>query len=811
MNRQRVSTGYAELNIYNRLYNKDNLLVYEKQVKAMQNRTAAGLSIGARARQTVRAHRLAAGYFAYAATGFVAANAFVLGGLAPFGIAFAASAKPRYYAGATLGATLGYLMSFHVMTNVKYIVAMALLFGLRVMLGSGTLTRFCARVSGQALTAVSLGLPSIAIVLVGGGSVYDASLAVAEVLLACCASYFFTRTAQALELGVENMRQTDVTSLVITFGIAVLALVNLRVLGVSVGRVLAVLVILLAAQAAREAGGAIAGVAAGVAAGVVGGNYTFLMGTYGLGGLLAGVFAPVGRAASAGAFIVVNLFALLASRRMLDRYLLIEIFIASLISILIPQGALRRLKSVREGQGAAVQGDTYKAMLTNRIDHVAGALRDVAETTRQVNERLSGMVNGDLSSVYHCAADRVCRKCRGNATCWQLRYTDTSDVFNNALSVLRRGGELTENDFPQYFVKTCPRVKELAVQMNRLFEEYAARESVRRKVAQVRGVVTDQFEGMALMVDAMGRDLDGLATQDTAAAGKVREYLQSLTVFPDLVTCTVDGGANMTVEVTIPTYKLSRLDMAELTVALSDICGRDFDLPATHSRSECAATTLTFAEKAAYTVKWGATQLGNSESKLCGDSFCYVDGQNGRVNVILSDGMGSGGAAAVDSTMTAELLRRLIEAGVSLDAALKLVNSALLVKSGDESLSTIDIVGVDLYTGCVDFYKAGAAPTFLRKSGRGGYVESSSLPVGILGGVTFEKNTVTLREGDLVVMVSDGALAGGFEWLVSDLEHYAGDDPKELSEQLAAESKRRRSDGHEDDITVIVLMLERGV
>ena len=51
MNRQRVSTGYAELNIYNRLYNKDNLLVYEKQVKAMQNRTAAGLSIGARARR----------------------------------------------------------------------------------------------------------------------------------------------------------------------------------------------------------------------------------------------------------------------------------------------------------------------------------------------------------------------------------------------------------------------------------------------------------------------------------------------------------------------------------------------------------------------------------------------------------------------------------------------------------------------------------------------------------------------------------------------------------------------------------------
>lgn len=93
---------------------------------------------------------------------------------------------------------------------------------------------------------------------------------------------------------------------------------------------------------------------------------------------------------------------------------------------------------------------------------------------------------------------------------------------------------------------------------------------------------------------------------------------------------------------------------------------------------------------------------------------------------------------------------------MSLDASLKLVNSALLVKSGDESLATIDITGVDLYTGKAEFYKAGAAPTFLRKSGKGGYVESSSLPVGILGGVNFEKNAVTLRDGDVIVMVSDG-------------------------------------------------------
>ena len=159
--------------------------------------------------------------------------------------------------------------------------------------------------------------------------------------------------------------------------------------------------------------------------------------------------------------------------------------------------------------------------------------------------------------------------------------------------------------------------------------------------------------------------------------------------------------------------------------------------------------------------------------------------------------------------MTADLLGRLIEAGVSMDAALRLVNSALLVKTGEESLSTIDITGIDLYTGKAEFYKAGAAPTFLRKGKKSGYVESCSLPVGILSTVNFERNAATLREGDWIVMVTDGATAGGADWLLRELERFEGDNPKELSQRLAMGAREHRTDGHEDDITVIAILLER--
>jgi stage II sporulation protein E len=101
--------------------------------------------------------------------------------------------------------------------------------------------------------------------------------------------------------------------------------------------------------------------------------------------------------------------------------------------------------------------------------------------------------------------------------------------------------------------------------------------------------------------------------------------------------------------------------------------------------------------------------------------------------------MGHGSGAAIDSAMATSLISRLITAGVSFDAALKMVNSAMLVKSGEESLATVDIVAVDLYTGKTEFYKAGAAPTYVHKSGRSGSVESTSLPAGILSSIRLKK------------------------------------------------------------------------
>ena len=179
--------------------------------------------------------------------------------------------------------------------------------------------------------------------------------------------------------------------------------------------------------------------------------------------------------------------------------------------------------------------------------------------------------------------------------------------------------------------------------------------------------------------------------------------------------------------------------------------------------------------------------------------------------MILSDGMGTGGRAAVDGAMASGLMSRLIKAGFGYDCSLRILNSSMLFKSTDESLATVDIASIDLFTGQVELYKAGAAPTLIRRSGRTGKAESTSLPAGILREIGFDKATVKCKIGDIVVIMSDGAACEGTDWIKGEIESWSNGTAEELAERICEGAKRRRSDNHQDDITVMTAILKKSV
>ena len=118
----------------------------------------------------------------------------------------------------------------------------------------------------------------------------------------------------------------------------------------------------------------------------------------------------------------------------------------------------------------------------------------------------------------------------------------------------------------------------------------------------------------------------------------------------------------------------------------------------------------------------------------------------------------------------------------------------------------MDLVQADLYTGQMCFHKAGAAPTYLRRNGRCSSVEADSLPAGILEETAFERAFVTLHTGDMLVMVSDGAVQGDGSWIYGELERAGMQDPQKLAEHLVR-CARAHTEGRADDITVLVALL----
>ena len=483
-----------------------------------------------------------------------------------------------------------------------------------------------------------------------------------------------------------------------------------------------------------------------------------------------------------------------------------EAAVGSAVFLLLPPGMsfITPLKAVMRG------GDTALSTQLSgvRMQRASEALTEISALVDEVADRLAALAGDDIEQAYAAVAEQVCRGCKRSPGCWQAGYSDTMAAFSEAGSRIRRGESLSPGQLPQTLRRVCLHPDQMADSLSRHLGDYVGREGTRREAGRIRSAVGDQFSGMAMLLNDIQQEMAGIRPGSRTLTAAAEQYFSGLAVEPLTLLCYEDADGRPLIDVTMPGYKLGRVDLAQAALALSDLCEERMGLPEiTHIGDR---VQLVFAPVAEYLPTFHSVQRAAEGSRLCGDHFVSWADRLGSANMVLSDGIGAGGAAAVDSTLTTTLMARLIGAGARFDAALRLVNSALLVKSSEESLATIDACAVDLYTGKATFYKAGAAPSFVLRSGKVMVVETASLPAGILRGVRFERSTLTLGAGDRVVMVSDGVTATGSGWIPSEMGACRDLSDEALCEHLIATAEARLAGGRQDDMTVAVMTLNRG-
>jgi stage II sporulation protein E len=222
--------------------------------------------------------------------------------------------------------------------------------------------------------------------------------------------------------------------------------------------------------------------------------------------------------------------------------------------------------------------------------------------------------------------------------------------------------------------------------------------------------------------------------------------------------------------------------------------------------------TLVYEESAAYRGEYFVRRLKKCGSPISGDNFSVREYDNGRLALMLSDGMGSGSLASCESCMVLDIMEELLDIGFSPEYCIEFANESMSQKNQGRIFSTFDMCVIDLYKGTISSYKQGAATTYLISRGQDKNkiiaIESTTLPVGVLDKSEFDFREESLEEVNAVVMVSDGLDdMDRDERLMDVLEYVEIGSAKNLVNDILEGISVERNTVIRDDVTVMATVI----
>lgn len=195
-----------------------------------------------------------------------------------------------------------------------------------------------------------------------------------------------------------------------------------------------------------------------------------------------------------------------------------------------------------------------------------------------------------------------------------------------------------------------------------------------------------------------------------------------------------------------------------------------------------------------------------------GDCCGWQDLGDGRTALVISDGMGKGKRAAAESLLVTRTVLGLLKAGAGTELTLKMINTIMMMKDGDDSFATVDLAVIDRNSGRTRFYKIGAAPTLIRRRNNIEEVQLSAVPLGIVNGLEIHSVEVFLKKGDYLIMMSDGVSDGpdgkGFLPQLKDiLRRIRSEDPAVICDLVLDQVTDSYLGRERDDLTIMTAKL----
>ncbi len=209
-----------------------------------------------------------------------------------------------------------------------------------------------------------------------------------------------------------------------------------------------------------------------------------------------------------------------------------------------------------------------------------------------------------------------------------------------------------------------------------------------------------------------------------------------------------------------------------------------------------------------FVLQVGSSKVTKDGSDISGDCSLQIKLEDGKYLLAISDGMGTGKKARECSKITLKLLKQILSAGFNNEETIKLLNSKMKLINKKDMYSTLDACILDLYTGNIDILKNGASNTYIKNKKSIKKIESKNVPIGIMNDISLQEEKLSISNGDIIVMCSDGILDTKDDiigsWIENFLKNISTNNVQKIADLILAEAIDNNFGIAQDDMTVIV-------
>ncbi|GAA0772047.1 stage II sporulation protein E [Clostridium subterminale] len=610
----------------------------------------------------------------------------------------------------------------------------------------------------------------------------------------------------------------EIVSMSILIALIIAGTWGVEIFNISILSVLSIACVSIIGYVCGTSVGATAGIAMGVIVGMSSQNIFGYATVLGVCALTSGIFREGGKLISAlASFIVFCIMKIYIATYMpegISQFILAEGILSTALFIVIPNGIYETIsgeldvekKSKRYEEGYV---NKVKAIFTDRLDKFSEVLLNMAGTLNNLADNDKLDMNSKSSGLIENLANRVCNNCDTCGICWGREMISTYKAFGELLESVQN----KTNIFPQLLEKKCIRKASLIRNTEDITNKFIINEMWRSRLAEGRELIANQFNNMAKSVDEIMEEFSSDFNEDKDSEKKIIRILEKYDIEVEDVFAIKDKNERLNIQITCDSCNGRNLCVKKILPLINDCVDYKMKLKADGCKinpitNKCTAM---FEEVPKFGVTTSVSRICKDGQTIFGDNFNFGEGYDGSYMMVISDGMGSGPQAGRESKAVVELIEKFTGAGFSRTTAINTVNSIMSLKfSEEEKFSTVDLSAIDLYSGEVDFMKVGAVASIVKSGDTIDIIKSRSLPIGILDEADIEIHSKKVKNGDLIVMLTDGVTdcdeesSGKIDWILDYLCRNDNVSAEEISKGIINEAKRIGKNRIKDDMTVMV-------